>query len=306
MYAATFNKNPEIVTILASKAKVDALDNEGYTALLDAIGNDNVPEVIQALITAGADVNATTKDGMTSLMVAVSLSKHPETLAILIKNGADVNVQDDSGDTALMYSAGISENADAIIALLDAGANAALKNKTGSMAIDFADATGKLKDTVAYQRLEQATPQIGTLTVANGTAYSITIYCDGTIVGTVLPWDTGEFPGIAGGDHDLRGIYQPEPGKGNWGPRSFTMDRHGWKWTLTATTMTVTNKSSVTVNVYLDNSLIGTLAPGAQIIVNVSTGDHSGYAQGTGATWGPTPLHFRADHDFGWNLMPSN
>jgi len=306
MYAATFNKNPEIIAALATKANIEALDNEGYTALLDAIGNDNVPEVIQALINARANVNVSEKDGMTPLMVAASLSKHPETLPILIKANADLDAVDNEGNTALMYAAGVGINPDAIGILLDAGANAALKNKKGSMAIDLADAAGKPKDTASYQRLEQATPQIGILTVENKTAYSINIMVDGLSVGTVMPFDTGEFPGIAGGSHSLHGIYQPDSNRGNWGPRTITMDRTGWTWTLTATTMTVTNKSNATANVYLDNSLIATLAPGGQTIVNVSAGDHSGYAQGSNIIWGPTTLHFETEHNYNWNLLPPN
>jgi ankyrin repeat protein len=311
MFAASFNKNPDITTaLLKAGAKLEYTDDSGCTALFDAVGNDNVPAVIQVLVDAGANVNVVeTSQNMTPLMMAASLAKHPDqTLPILIKAGADVNAKDKDGNTSLMLAAGIADNPKTIEILLAAGADATIKNNNGSTVQDFADFGAKkghtnVQNSDVYQTLLMLIPQVGILTIENETAYTITITSDGVTLRSVEPFTRVEVGSLPVGDHSLTGKYLPDPNRGNWGPRTFTMGRDGWKWTLTATTMTVTNKSNNTVNVYLDNSFIITLQPGGQYILNVNAGDHTGYAQGSTMRWGPTPLHFNADHDFGWNLL---
>lgn len=311
MFAASFNKNPDIITtLLKAGAKLEYTDPSGSTALFDAVGNDNIPAIIQVLVDAGANVNVKeTTQGMTPLMLATSLGKYPEILSILIKAGANVNAADKDGNTPLMFDAGLGDNPKMIEILLAASADATLKNVNGYTVLDFADFAAKkghtnVKDATVYQTLLTLIPQVGVLTVENDTAYTITIQSDGNIMGTVEPFTQFNVGSLSAGDHTLIGKYLPDPNRGNWGPRTFTMDRTGWKWTLTATTMTVTNKSNDTVNLYLDNSFIITLQPAGQYTFNVTPGDHTGYGQGRNETWGPHPLHFTADHDYAWNLLP--
>ena len=60
MYAAAFNINPEspaiVSALLASGAELDAVDElDGYTALMWAANQGEIPEVIHTLLDAGAD-----------------------------------------------------------------------------------------------------------------------------------------------------------------------------------------------------------------------------------------------------------
>lgn len=58
-------------------------------------------ETVKALVAAGAEVNAKDEDGRTALMEAADRD-NSESVKILISAGAEVNAKDKEGRTALM------------------------------------------------------------------------------------------------------------------------------------------------------------------------------------------------------------
>jgi ankyrin repeat protein len=67
MYAARFNKNPEVITtLLKAGADVNAKDTDGWTALMWAAWKNQDIRVITKLLKAGADVKAESNEGKTA------------------------------------------------------------------------------------------------------------------------------------------------------------------------------------------------------------------------------------------------
>ena len=143
----------EAVEILISKgANINAVDNDGNTALMDASGKrdaktteffvamgldvnafDNYREselmdarrrltqIVELLIENGADVNFANSNGVTALIWA-SRGGHIETIKVLISKSADVNSKDKNGKTALTYAL-LKENSKIVNLLKASGAN---------------------------------------------------------------------------------------------------------------------------------------------------------------------------------------
>ena len=101
-------------------------DNDGWTPLMWASMYNHDPEVIKTLLAAGADMNARNSYGWTPLMYASMYNHDPEVITTLLAAGADAKAKDNRGYTAFSY----------------AQYNEKLK--------------GTLKDTAAYQKLEEA------------------------------------------------------------------------------------------------------------------------------------------------------
>jgi len=79
MYAATNNKNPEVITtLLRAGAKIDDRDDNGFTPLMWAampFFNDNPAVIITTLLNAGADPTIKSGDGKTAFDYAQSNDK---------------------------------------------------------------------------------------------------------------------------------------------------------------------------------------------------------------------------------------
>jgi len=82
---------PEVKSLIAKGAEVNAKDNKGGTALMVASLNGHI-EIVQALLGKGAEVNAKSNKGGTALMVA-SLNGHIEIVQALLSKGAEVNAK---------------------------------------------------------------------------------------------------------------------------------------------------------------------------------------------------------------------
>jgi ankyrin repeat protein len=108
MYAAAYNKDPEVITVLLKAgADIEARDSaHGGTALMWAATFNSNPEVITTLLKAGANVNAQDGYDYTPLMIAASHTKNPEVIMTLLKAGEDVRVKNNLGRTALDYAKG--------------------------------------------------------------------------------------------------------------------------------------------------------------------------------------------------------
>jgi len=67
MYAARFNKNPEVITtLLKANADVNAKDTDGWTPLMWAAWKNQDLRVITTLLKAGADGKAKSNEGKTA------------------------------------------------------------------------------------------------------------------------------------------------------------------------------------------------------------------------------------------------
>ncbi len=122
MDAASWNGNEGVIKILIEAgAAVNVPDLNGNTALMIAASENGNEDVVKILIEAGADVNAKNKDGMTALMRAVLDGESKEAARILIENGADVNAANNAGCSALLYAI-FDHNVDMVKMLLENGA----------------------------------------------------------------------------------------------------------------------------------------------------------------------------------------
>ena len=96
-------KVPKVLKFLLSKnVNLDAVDNEGYTALHNAImyesAEHNVEkEIIEQLVLAGANLEARGPLGQTPLMIAIRGQRHIEIVNFLIENGANIFTKDSHG-----------------------------------------------------------------------------------------------------------------------------------------------------------------------------------------------------------------
>lgn len=92
---------------------------------------------LKSLLAKGVNINATDEDGETALMEAADSRRGTETVRVLIANGADVNLADEDGETALMRAADEGNKA-TVELLLQAGANPQARDEDGETALDKA------------------------------------------------------------------------------------------------------------------------------------------------------------------------
>ena len=140
-------------------ADVNARDTtRDFTPLMYAASFNPNPDVITVLLKAGADIKARSNSGTTALMAAAG-DQSPEVITVLLKAGSDINAHNGAGATALMYAAGVNQNPEVIMMLLKAGADAKAKDSIGQTAFDYAQDNAnhaQLKDTDALKQLEEA------------------------------------------------------------------------------------------------------------------------------------------------------
>jgi len=113
--------------LLKHGAKLEATDNEGKTALMNAVYNEE-KEAVALLIEQGAQLDAKEPNGWSALMLA-AMGGDPEIAGMLIKSGADVHAKTKDGETPLaramkLDAAGMGSGYKEIVTLLkEAGAN---------------------------------------------------------------------------------------------------------------------------------------------------------------------------------------
>ena len=132
--AAEDGDKVEVERLIAAGADVNVQDEYGYTALMNAVDNDDNDDtdIAELLIDNGAGVNIQNELGYTALIIAAFIGR-TNIAKLLIDNGADVNIQSKFSDgkprsaTALIAATrnGHEEN---VKVLIDAGADLNIKD----------------------------------------------------------------------------------------------------------------------------------------------------------------------------------
>ena len=127
---------------------VCAAENAAFTPLIEAVTKENTsPYAIETLIENGENVNAVDDQGRTALMLAAMYIPDPLAVYVLINHGAKVNAKTpDTGKTALFFALQYNKNPKVILTLLGNGADQDIKDVFGRTAYDYADRNSKLKN----------------------------------------------------------------------------------------------------------------------------------------------------------------
>lgn len=154
----------KIRSALKSGANVNAVDQEGRTALMHSVhnshqtlleilgntgANSNEQNIINLLINAEADVNARDKLGNTALFIASASSlKNTDNISALINFGANINIQNNNGETALMKALKqrrfFESHINNIMALINAGVDLNKQDRQGHTALIIATNSGQI------------------------------------------------------------------------------------------------------------------------------------------------------------------
>lgn len=128
--------------LLAHGAKVDARDEDGTTALEEAIRRGYYDSLC-ALVNSGADLQSKTRfEGMTPLLFAAAFGK-TRIVRFLITRGADVYARDDFGATAFMRAA-FTGNVETLILLRPTIEDIDDVSSQGESALIYAASAGNL------------------------------------------------------------------------------------------------------------------------------------------------------------------
>lgn len=119
--AATAGRLKEVKALLAKGANVDALDEQGRTALMDAAAAGKV-DVVNALLAAGARLDVPDRNKNRAIMYAAR-NDRAAVLFALLKAGADPNNGHPDAYVNVLSFAVDTGNTQLVEALLKAGAN---------------------------------------------------------------------------------------------------------------------------------------------------------------------------------------
>jgi len=141
--AALEGDGDQVNKLLEAGTQVNAMDQDGHTALMFAAFNGH-SEIVLALLERGAGVSRRDLMGRTALLYA-STGPFPETVKILLDNGAEPNIIDsDEHFTPLMHAAA-EGNLDVVKILLEYKADLSLKDVDGDDAESFARQAGHIQ-----------------------------------------------------------------------------------------------------------------------------------------------------------------
>lgn len=130
LHSAAFRNASDVVRFLVNQGSaIDRTNHRDNTPLhlaASVVDNDDDSLNIQTLLSLGADVSAVNKDGKTPLMVAMGCDAPRTIVACLLDYGADINATDFHGNSPLHFTAryrDLSEAADVTSLLLERGAD---------------------------------------------------------------------------------------------------------------------------------------------------------------------------------------
>lgn len=101
-------------------------------SLFSVAAEGNVEEMV-ALLDAGAPINAVNNEGNTAVMMATQ-NNHVDAVKMLIEQGADLNLRNDRQDNVLLY-AGAEGLLEIVQLAIKAGADTTLTNRFGGTAL---------------------------------------------------------------------------------------------------------------------------------------------------------------------------
>ncbi|HEV7403294.1 MAG TPA: ankyrin repeat domain-containing protein [Chthoniobacteraceae bacterium] len=131
LHMAAFRDDPDLIELLlANQASLEARDERGHTALLEA-GIGGRVKAAKTLLAHGALVDARGDQDYTPLHYSVLHVETGGTVETLLEAGADVNAVTRLGTTPLLIAAGEKKNGAAIKTLLAHGANPEARNHGG-------------------------------------------------------------------------------------------------------------------------------------------------------------------------------
>jgi|GEM_PF-5543501 ankyrin repeat protein len=134
---------PKIIEkLLNAEAKIDLANNEGNTALHEAVIGNNLL-LLQFLTEQNANTTIQNYKKKTALDQAI-INEKWEAVKILLKVEKDLDRLDSYGST-MLHSAIMNEKLELIKLLLDAGANKETKNKWGKTCLELAESQGNPK-----------------------------------------------------------------------------------------------------------------------------------------------------------------
>ena len=130
-------------------AEVDAVDKDGWTAMMWAGIRHETIHIVKYLIEQGASVNHRNNRGRTCLSsAAASYNIDRELLELLLAHGADINTRDVFGCTVMMgaanceYLFGSGKITERLAMLLEYGADINLRDNKGNTALHYATKRG--------------------------------------------------------------------------------------------------------------------------------------------------------------------
>ena len=142
--AAGAGDSVAVESAIALGADVNAMYDDGNTALIWAAAEHGHTDIVKLLLDRGADIGAVNVNLNTALICAAA-NGHTDTVRLLLDRGADINAADIGGYTALMFAAlngHLNGHIDIIRLLLDRGANIHAVNNYGKTALIVAAENG--------------------------------------------------------------------------------------------------------------------------------------------------------------------
>ncbi|MCK5134491.1 MAG: ankyrin repeat domain-containing protein [Bacteroidales bacterium] len=134
--AALDGELEKVKALLDAGTAVNAIDQEGHTALMFAAFNGH-SEILLALIKGGASVDRRDLLGRTALLYA-STGPFPETVKILLDKGAEPNIVDSEEHFSPLMHASAEGNFEVVKILLEFDADPSLTDVDGDDAESFA------------------------------------------------------------------------------------------------------------------------------------------------------------------------
>lgn len=153
LFEAAISENPRMLELLLPHADIDAIDDEGETALFHAIHAQRISNV-QLLLDAGANAGHANNSGQTPLMCAASYESGP--ILELLLPVSDANAQDSDGANALMVA--VKHSFVDHVEKLCPVTNLDARNKTGITALMLALTPDKIRDSESVSRRLRRSP----------------------------------------------------------------------------------------------------------------------------------------------------